>query len=178
MVARFPRQLPGWRNTGRQEAELCGIQSITTWLKSLTGDIPADYIKPPKLPAEHAADSQGGRARVAGATMRKTRQEYPFLVLAGVVRRHPVSTNRSGPNPGVRPRGVFRGGRQTSLGVKAIHGAAPARDCHFQPVSMALVQQSCSGVLVGRRATSRKPGKTVQSLRVGTNEPRKRGWKF
>ena len=26
------------------------IQSIITWLKSLTGDLPADYIKPPKLP--------------------------------------------------------------------------------------------------------------------------------
>ena len=26
------------------------IQSIVTWLKSLTGDLPADYIKPPKLP--------------------------------------------------------------------------------------------------------------------------------
>jgi cytochrome c peroxidase len=26
------------------------IQSIVTWLKSLTGEIPADYIKPPKLP--------------------------------------------------------------------------------------------------------------------------------
>lgn len=27
------------------------IQSIVTWLKSLTGDLPLDYIKPPKLPA-------------------------------------------------------------------------------------------------------------------------------
>jgi cytochrome c peroxidase len=27
-----------------------GIQSIMTWLKALTGDIPAEYIKPPKLP--------------------------------------------------------------------------------------------------------------------------------
>jgi cytochrome c peroxidase len=27
------------------------IQSIVTWLKSLTGELPADYIKPPKLPA-------------------------------------------------------------------------------------------------------------------------------
>ncbi|MFB3777726.1 MAG: cytochrome-c peroxidase [Bryobacteraceae bacterium] len=27
------------------------IQSIVTWLKSLTGEIPADYIKPPALPA-------------------------------------------------------------------------------------------------------------------------------
>ena len=26
------------------------IQSITTWLKTLTGEIPADYIKPPVLP--------------------------------------------------------------------------------------------------------------------------------
>jgi cytochrome c peroxidase len=26
------------------------IQSIETWMKSLTGEIPADYIKPPKLP--------------------------------------------------------------------------------------------------------------------------------
>ena len=26
------------------------IQSIITWLKSLTGELPADYIKPPKLP--------------------------------------------------------------------------------------------------------------------------------
>jgi len=27
------------------------IQSIVTWLKSLTGELPAEYIKPPKLPA-------------------------------------------------------------------------------------------------------------------------------
>ena len=27
------------------------IQSIITWLKSLTGVLPVDYIKPPKLPA-------------------------------------------------------------------------------------------------------------------------------
>ncbi|MEN6601556.1 MAG: c-type cytochrome, partial [Bryobacteraceae bacterium] len=26
------------------------IQSIVTWLKSLTGEVPSDYIKPPKLP--------------------------------------------------------------------------------------------------------------------------------
>ncbi len=26
------------------------IQSIETWMKSLTGEIPADYIKPPELP--------------------------------------------------------------------------------------------------------------------------------
>jgi len=27
------------------------VQSVVTWLKSLTGEIPSDYIKPPKLPA-------------------------------------------------------------------------------------------------------------------------------
>jgi cytochrome c peroxidase len=26
------------------------IQSIVAWLKSLTGEIPADYIRPPQLP--------------------------------------------------------------------------------------------------------------------------------
>lgn len=31
------------------------IQSIVTWLKSLTGEIPAEYIKPPALPASTAA---------------------------------------------------------------------------------------------------------------------------
>jgi cytochrome c peroxidase len=31
------------------------IQSIVTWLKSLTGDLPTDYIRPPKLPASTAS---------------------------------------------------------------------------------------------------------------------------
>ncbi len=30
------------------------VQSIVTWLKSLTGDLPADYIKPPALPKSTA----------------------------------------------------------------------------------------------------------------------------
>jgi cytochrome c peroxidase len=31
------------------------VQSIVTWLGSLTGEIPAEYIKPPKLPASTPA---------------------------------------------------------------------------------------------------------------------------
>ena len=30
------------------------IQSIATWMNSLTGEIPADYIKPPELPKSTA----------------------------------------------------------------------------------------------------------------------------
>jgi cytochrome c peroxidase len=30
------------------------IQSIVTWLKTLTGDLPADYIKQPELPKSTA----------------------------------------------------------------------------------------------------------------------------
>ena len=26
------------------------IQSITAWLRTLTGEIPLDYVRPPKLP--------------------------------------------------------------------------------------------------------------------------------
>jgi len=43
-VARMSEYQVGKKLTPEQ------IQSIVTWLKSLTGEIPADYIKPPKLP--------------------------------------------------------------------------------------------------------------------------------
>jgi len=36
------------------------VNSIVAWLKTLTGEIPADYVKPPRLPKSTAATPKPG----------------------------------------------------------------------------------------------------------------------
>lgn len=46
------------------------VQSILTWLKSLTGTIPSDYIKPPKLPQNTAQTPRPERTSIPTPALR------------------------------------------------------------------------------------------------------------